>query len=176
VGVASTNPSTGEYKIMLPYGKIYTVRAEANDFISIGKNIDLTKKGGYKEVKGENLELAPLQTGVTVAMSNIFFEFASATLEKESFIELDRLAGVLLANRNMAIEVQGHTDDVGTAEANLKLSQERANSVRDYLLTKNVPLEKVASVGLGESRPIASNATTEGQAKNRRVEFIITKK
>jgi outer membrane protein OmpA-like peptidoglycan-associated protein len=176
VGVASTNPSTGEYKIMLPYGQIYTIRAEANDFIAIGKNIDLTQKGTFREIKGEDLELAPLQTGVTVAMSNIFFEFASATLERESFIELDRLAVVLLANRNMAIEVQGHTDNVGTADANLKLSQERANSVRDYLMTKNVTIEKVASVGLGESRPIASNTTTEGQAKNRRVEFIITKK
>jgi len=176
VGEAHTNPSTGEYKIMVPYGKIYTIRAEANDFIAIGKNIDLTQMGEYKEIKGENLALAPLQTGVTVAMSNIFFEFASATLEKESFLELDRLAGVLLANRNMAIEVQGHTDNVGSAEANLKLSQARANSVRDYLLTKNVPIEKVASVGLGESRPVAFNETTEGQAKNRRVEFIITKK
>jgi OOP family OmpA-OmpF porin len=176
VGEAHTNPSTGEYKIMVPYGKIYTIRAEANDYIAIGKNIDLTQKGEYKEIKGEDLELAPLQTGVTVAMSNIFFEFASATLEKESFLELDRLAGVLLANRTMAIEVQGHTDNVGTAEANLKLSQARANSVRDYLLTKSIPIEKVASVGLGESRPIALNETTEGQAKNRRVEFIITKK
>lgn len=176
IGVANTDPTTGEYKIVLPYGKIYTIRAEANDFIAISKNIDLTQIGHYKEIKGSDLELAPIQAGVTVAMSNIFFEFASATLEKESFLELDRLAAVLNANRNMAIEVQGHTDNVGTAEANLKLSQARANSVRDYLLTKNVPLEKVSSVGLGESRPVASNQTTEGQAKNRRVEFIITKK
>ncbi|WP_341227520.1 OmpA family protein [uncultured Arcticibacterium sp.] len=176
IGVANTNPTTGEYKIVLPYGQMYTVRAEANDFIAIGKNIDLTEVGSFKEIKGENLELAPLLAGVTVAMSNIFFEFASANLEKESFPELDRLAGVLLANKNMAIEVQGHTDNVGSAEANLKLSQARANSVRDYLLTKNVPIEKVASVGMGMGKPIASNATTEGQAKNRRVEFIITKK
>lgn len=176
IGVANTNPTTGEYKIVLPYGQMYTVRAEANDFIAIGKNIDLTEVGSFKEIKGENLELAPLQAGVTVAMSNIFFEFASANLEKESFPELDRLAGVLLANKNMTIEVQGHTDNVGSPEANLKLSQARANSVRDYLLTKNVPIEKVASVGMGEAKPIASNATTEGQAKNRRVEFIITKK
>ncbi|AWW00241.1 OmpA family protein [Arcticibacterium luteifluviistationis] len=176
VGVANTNPTTGEYKIVLPYGQMYTVRAEANDFIAIGKNIDLTEVGSYKEIKGENLELAPLLAGVTVAMSNIFFEFASANLEKESFPELDRLAGVLLANKNMTIEVQGHTDNVGSPEVNLKLSQERANSVRDYLLTKSVPIEKVASVGMGMAKPIASNATTEGQAKNRRVEFIITKK
>jgi len=176
IGVAETNPITGEYKIVLPYGQIYTVRAEANDFIAIGKNIDLTQIGDYKEIKNKNLEMAPLQTGVTVTMSNIFFEFGSANLEKESFIELNRLADVLTANRNMAIELQGHTDNVGPAEVNLKLSQARANSVRDYLMTKNVPIEKVTSVGLGESRPKASNDTTEGQSLNRRVEFIITKK
>jgi OOP family OmpA-OmpF porin len=176
IGVAETNPTTGEYKIVLPYGQIYTVRAEANDFIAIGKNIDLTQIGDYKEINDENLEMAPLQTGVTVTMSNIFFEFGSANLEKESFIELNRLADVLTENRNMAIELQGHTDNVGPAEVNLKLSQARANSVRDYLLTKNVPIEKVTSVGLGESRPKASNDTTEGQALNRRVEFVITKK
>ncbi|MGR3810811.1 OmpA family protein [Jiulongibacter sp. NS-SX5] len=175
IGVANTNPVTGEYKIVLPYGQRYTIRAEANDFIAIGKTIDLMQAGEFKEIKGENLELAPIQTGVSVTLSNIFFKFASAELEEESFPELNRLADALIQNRNMAIEVQGHTDNVGPAEVNLRLSQQRADAVRNYLTGKGVPLEKVTSVGLGESRPVASNETTEGQAKNRRVEFMITK-
>ncbi|TBX23913.1 OmpA family protein [Jiulongibacter sediminis] len=175
VGVANTNPTTGEYKIVLPYGQRYTIRAEANDFIAIGKTIDLTQAGDFKEIKGEDLELAPIQTGVSVTLSNIFFKFASAELEEESFLELNRLADVLMKNRNMAIEVQGHTDNVGTAEVNLRLSQQRADAVRNYLTGKGVPMQRVTSVGLGETRPVASNETTEGQAKNRRVEFVITK-
>lgn len=176
IGVAYTNPTSGEYKIVLPYGQRYTIRAEANDFIAIGKTIDLMQPGDFKEIKGEDLELAPILAGVSVTLSNIFFEFGSATLAPESYPELDRLIAAMEKNKNMAIEVQGHTDNVGTDEANLRLSQSRADAVRDYLTGKGIALARVASVGFGESRPKASNATTEGQAINRRVEFVITKK
>src|SRR5690606_17537013 len=108
--------------------------------------------------------------------NNIFFEFGSSKLENESFPELDRLIEVMRKNQNMAIEMQGHTDNVGSAEVNLRLSQSRADAVRDYLVSKGIPLGRVSSVGFGEAKPIANNETTEGQAKNRRVEFVITRK
>jgi OOP family OmpA-OmpF porin len=176
LGEASSNPSTGEYKIVLPYGKRYAIRAEAKDFISVSKNLDLTTPGNFKEINNEDLNLAPIQAGVVVQMYNIFFEFGRASLQSESFLELDRIAKMLKDNPNMVIEVQGHTDNVGSDEANLKLSQQRADSVRDYIIKKQIPQERVRSLGLGESKPIASNATTEGQAKNRRVEFEIIRK
>ncbi len=176
IGVANTNPTTGEYKIILPYGTRYTVRAEAKDYIAIGKTIDLTSVGDFKEIKGENLQLAPLQAGVAVTLNNIFFQFGKATLEEDSYPELNRLIEVMNQNPGMVIEVRGHTDNVGSAESNLKLSQERANAVRDYLFSKNLAQNRVQSVGFGEAKPIANNNTTEGQAKNRRVEFIIVKK
>ncbi len=176
IGVANTNPTTGEYKIVLPYGQRYTIRAEAKDFIAIGKTIDLNQVGEFKDIKGEDLEMAPILAGVTVTLSNIFFEFAQATLVEESFPELNRLIDVMKANPNMTIEVQGHTDNVGPDEANLRLSQARADAVRDYLVLKGIDIKRVASVGYGETKPVASNATTEGQAKNRRVEFEIVKK
>ncbi|SOE22110.1 Outer membrane protein OmpA [Spirosomataceae bacterium TFI 002] len=176
IGIANTDPTTGEYKIVLPYGQRYNVRAIVKDYISIGKTIDVTDVGEYKEIKGENLEVAPILVNTKVPLNNIFFQFGKATLAEESFLELNRLVDVLNDNRNMVIEVQGHTDNVGSDEANLKLSQDRANSVRDYLVSKGIPLERVQSVGYGESKPVASNNTTEGQAKNRRVEFEIVKK
>ncbi len=176
LGVAYSNPTSGEYKIVLPYGNRYSIRAEVKDYIPVSKNIDLTTKGAFKEIKGEDLALAPIQVGVKVQLYNIFFEFGRATLQTESFFELDRMADVLLQNQNMIIEVQGHTDNVGGDDANLKLSQQRADAVRDYLVKKKVPMERVRSVGLGETKPIATNATTEGQAKNRRVEFEIMRK
>lgn len=176
LGVAYSNPNTGEYKIVLPYGSRYAIRAEAKDFISVSKNIDLTVVGSFKEIKGEDLGLAPIQAGVTVQLFNIFFEFGKAALQPQSFFELDRMIAVMNKNPNMVIEVQGHTDNVGSDENNLRLSQQRADAVRDYFVKKNIPQERVQSVGYGESKPIASNATTEGQAKNRRVEFEIKRK
>lgn len=175
-GVAYTDPKTGEYKIVLPYGNKYSLRAEAKDFIAIGKSIDLTEIKKYKEVTGQELKMVPVVVGATVALNNIFFEFGKATLTSESFPELDRIIGEMNDRQTLVIEIQGHTDNVGSDEANLKLSQERADAVRSYILGKKMPEERVRSVGFGESRPIASNATPEGQAQNRRVEFVIIRK
>lgn len=176
LGVADSNPITGEYKISLPYGNRYAIRAEAKDFIPVSKNIDLTIQGAFKEIKDLDLAIAPIQTGVTVQLYNIFFKFGQATLEPESYFELDRMISVMGQNPTMVIEIQGHTDNVGSAEANLRLSQQRADAVRDYFVIKKIALDRVKSVGFGEAKPIASNATTEGQAKNRRVEFEIKRK
>ncbi len=79
-------------------------------------------------------------------------------------------------NTKLTIELGGHTDDVGGDEANLKLSQDRADTVREYLIGKGIEPDRIASKGYGEARPVASNATPEGQAANRRVEFTILTK
>lgn len=176
IGVANSNPSTGEYKIVLPYGKRYAIRAEAKDYFSVEKNIDLTIQGGYKELKNEDLIVAPIVVGVTVTLNNIFFQFGSAKLEESSYSELDRMVETMEVNKNMVIEVQGHTDNVGSNEANLKLSQLRADEVANYIKSKKIKAERVLSVGFGETKPKTSNNTTEGQAINRRVEFEIKKK
>jgi outer membrane protein OmpA-like peptidoglycan-associated protein len=86
------------------------------------------------------------------------------------------MIAVMNQNPTMVIEVQGHTDNVGSEETNLKLSQQRADAVRDYFVLKKIATDRVKSAGFGESKPIVSNATTEGQAKNRRVEFEIKRK
>jgi outer membrane protein OmpA-like peptidoglycan-associated protein len=176
LGEAYTNPTTGEYKIVLPYGKKYSYHAIAKDFIAIGKNIDLTEIKEYKEIDGDDLKLVAIKEGEKVPLNNIFFEYAKATLRSESYPELDRIAETLKSNINLTIEIQGHTDNVGSNESNLKLSQDRAESVRTYLLSKKLPVNRVTSVGFGETRPIASNDTEEGKSQNRRVEFVIVKK
>ncbi len=175
-GVAFTNPQTGEYKIVLPYGSKYSVRAVAKDFIAIGRSVDLTEIKQYKEVTGQELKMVPIVVGETVALNNIFFEFGKATLTDDSFPELDRIATELKERNTLVIEIQGHTDNVGSDEANLALSQARADAVRSYLLSKKIPDNQVLSTGFGESRPVASNETPVGQAQNRRVEFVIVRK
>lgn len=175
-GEAYTNPLTGEWKIVLPYGAKYSYRAEAKEFIGIEKSLDLTEIKEYKEYKNDLLKLAPIEVGVGVPLNNIFFEYAKAVLQPTSFPELDRIADTMKENPNLVIEIQGHTDNVGSDESNQKLSQDRAEAVRKYLLSKKIQTARITSVGYGETKPIASNDTEEGRAQNRRVQLAIVRK
>ncbi|SEJ15136.1 WD40-like Beta Propeller Repeat [Dyadobacter koreensis] len=181
-GTATTNPTTGEYKIILPYGQKYSMRAVAPDFIAEGESIDLTdstadgKGKNYKEITNKSLKLIPIEEGQIVRLNNIFFAFGKATLSKESFPELDRIGITMNDNKKLFIEIGGHTDNVGGNEANLKLSQDRADAVREYLIGKGIEPDRVQSKGYGETKPVAKNDTPEGQQINRRVEFRILKK
>lgn len=175
-GEAYTNPLTGEWKIVLPYGAKYSYRAEAKEFIGIEKSLDLTEIKEYKEYKNDLLKLAPIEVGVDVPLNNIFFEYAKAVLQPTSFPELDRIADTMKENPNLVIEIQGHTDNVGSDESNQKLSQDRAEAVRKYLLSKKIQTARITSVGYGETKPIASNDTEEGRAQNRRVQLAIVRK
>ncbi len=182
VGTATTNPLTGEYKLVLPYGKKYSMRAIAPNFIAEGENIDLTdstntkSKQDYKEITNQSLKLIPIEEGQIVRLNNIFFATAKSKLSKESFPELDRIAITMEENKTLTIELGGHTDDVGGDDFNLKLSQDRADSVREYLIGKGIEPDRVASKGYGETKPVAKNDTPQGQQLNRRVEFKILKK
>jgi outer membrane protein OmpA-like peptidoglycan-associated protein len=92
---------------------------------------------------------------------------------KQSFQVLDVVASVLMANPNISVEVQGHTDDTGSREHNLELSQNRAESVVAYLVEKGVPSDRLVAKGYGPDEPIEDNSTKQGKAANRRVEFHV---
>lgn len=111
--------------------------------------------------------------GATFKLDNIFFDLGKATLKDESKPGLDKLFDILTKNP-INIELGGHTDSIGTDESNSKLSQERVNSVKNYLLNKGIAANRISAVGYGESRPVATNNTDEGRAQNRRVEVKIT--
>ncbi|MEZ4923465.1 MAG: hypothetical protein R2780_09865, partial [Crocinitomicaceae bacterium] len=107
-GVARTNPATGEYKIILPYGNNYDFTAGAANFIGVSDNLDLTGVGEYQEIE-RNLYLVPIEVGATVRLNNIFFETGKDELKKESFVELNRVIKFLQDNPNVKIELSGHT-------------------------------------------------------------------
>ena len=107
------------------------------------------------------------------AMQGIEFETNKATIKKKSFPLLDKIAQTFIDNSNYIIEVQGHTDNVGKAEYNMRLSDDRANSVMNYLISKGVPSTRMTARGYGMTMPIADNKTKAGRQKNRRVEFKI---
>ena len=107
---------------------------------------------------------------------NILFETGSANIQKQSLKLLDEVAVVLARNPELGpVVIEGHTDNVGSDKLNLNLSQRRAQSVMDYLISKNIDAQRLRAKGFGESRPIATNATPLGRAKNRRVDFRLIK-
>mgnify|MGYP000846197136 FL=1 len=112
----------------------------------------------------------------TVTLTNINFEFDSAKLTRSSESSLDRIADSLKSQTDFRVEVGGHTDSVGAAEYNEQLSQERAESVRQYLVNRGVDPSRVTGRGYGELNPVASNESESGRAMNRRVEFRVTEK
>lgn len=175
VGSANSNDVTGEFTIVLEYGKKYGVRAEKDGFYAINDFLDLTKISSYQEVV-KTLYLVPVEVGATMRLSNIFFEYNKSEIQDESEDELDRLFEFLKSNPAITIEISGHTDASGSAEYNLELSKKRADAVKNYLVKKGVSSDRLVSKGYGKAKPVASNTTEEGKAQNRRVEFTILKK
>jgi OmpA-OmpF porin, OOP family len=179
LGVATPDPVTGNYKVVLPYGKNYGITTKIDGYISTSENIDLSKiTGKYLEIEGKDMTVIPskdVEVGTKIEMKNIFFQFGKAALQPESYYELNRLASFFKENTKMITEIGGHTDNLGTDLVNNKLSQERADVVRNYLLTQGVPAERITSKGYGKYDPKVSNDTPENQAINRRVEFKVLK-
>ena len=171
-GTASSDPNTGEYKIILPRGVNYGFKSTAEGYGSVSQNLNIEKLEEYKEIE-RNLYLVPLEVGQTIRLNNIFFDTGEATLREESENELENLKKLLLDNKDMTIEISGHTDNVGNDKNNMKLSSDRALAVLNWLINNGISSERLTSKGYGETKPIATNKTEEGKQQNRRVEFTI---
>ena len=112
--------------------------------------------------------------GLIVNMSDVLFDTGSSTLKPGAREKLAKISGVVLAHPGLNLQVEGHTDSVGSDEMNQQLSERRAGSVRDYLVQEGVPEAAVTSRGFGKTQPVASNDTAEGRQRNRRVELVVT--
>jgi len=107
-------------------------------------------------------------------LEQVRFDTNRATIKPQSHKLLDQVAGVLLSHPDLLlVQVEGHTDDRGSALRNIVLAQSRAEAVAAYLESKGVPAERLRAVGFGQGRPIATNASTAGRATNRRVAFTV---
>ncbi len=172
IGLATSDPSTGAYKIVLPSGAKYGYLAEAEGYVSVNANIDLNDLEEYKEIN-QDLFLVPVETGATIVMNNIFFDFDRSALKEDSYPELNRVVEFMTNNEGVEIEIAGHTDSMGPSSYNQRLSERRAKAVFDYLVKNGVGSERVVSRGFGENNPVADNDSDEGRSQNRRVEFKI---
>jgi outer membrane protein OmpA-like peptidoglycan-associated protein len=120
------------------------------------------------------LETRESARGLIVNMSDVLFDYDRATLKPGAREKLARVAGVLLTYPGLELEVEGHTDSMGTDEYNQGLSERRAASVRDYLVSQGIPQATIEAMGFGESRPVVGNETASGRQRNRRVELIVS--
>jgi len=120
------------------------------------------------------LETRETARGLIVNISDVLFDFNKYTLKPEAREKMAKVSGILLAYPGLKIQLEGHTDSVGSDEYNQKLSEQRADAVRDYLTQQGVPANNVTGVGLGKSDPVASNDTAAGRQRNRRVEMVVS--
>jgi outer membrane protein OmpA-like peptidoglycan-associated protein len=197
IGEAISDPSTGEFYLVLELGKNYGIIAEKEGYFPISNNINLKDADKSKQIDlklemqsidelfGDDLETTGtnsliydafnLKRPTTIRMNNLFFAYNESTILKESHSELDRAAYLLNNYPIKKVNIEGHTDSIGGASYNKKLSEERAKSVVIYLAEKGVPKTMMSAVGYGMERPVAPNDTDENRQKNRRVELQIEK-
>ncbi|MEO0226549.1 MAG: OmpA family protein, partial [candidate division WOR-3 bacterium] len=154
----------------------YTIKASVTDENYLPYERTVTIEAGKKL----ELEIALVKKEFKIVLPNVYFETAKSEIKPESYPVLDdaakTIAKIFAGNATTTIEIQGHTDSRGSDSYNLKLSNARAQAVKDYLVTNhNLDANRLIPKGYGESKPVAPNTTPENMAKNRRVEFVIMK-
>jgi outer membrane protein OmpA-like peptidoglycan-associated protein len=161
------------FEIRVEKKQVYSLTIEAQGYISSLQPLDLsTFEGAELEM---NFNLQPVERGMTVNLKSVLFEQSKTTLLTSSYAELDVVVSFMNENPNVSIELSGHTDNRGNPTDNVKLSQERVDTVKEYLVSKGIDSRRITGKGYGGSKPIASNATEETRMLNRRVEFTIKK-
>lgn len=120
------------------------------------------------------LETRDTQRGLIVNMSDVLFDSGQATLRPAAREKLAKISGIVLAYPGLKLQVEGHTDSVGSDAYNQKLSEKRANNVRDYLIKQSVPEDVITAMGFGKADPVADNKTAKGRQLNRRVEMVVS--
>jgi outer membrane protein OmpA-like peptidoglycan-associated protein len=163
------------YSFVIPVGMKHNMNARSEGFLPEAFDFDHTKVTEYTEIH-QDIFLNPIERGEILKLNNLFFVQSQAELLPESLPELERLYGLLVEFPEMEIELMGHTDSQGVAAANLRLSRERAQAVKDFLVDRGIDKGRIEAVGYGEKKPVVSNKDPELRKQNRRVEVKILKK
>lgn len=168
-----SDEKTGEFLVCIPTNRAYALNVSKQNYLFYSENISLT--GITTDLKPQlvNISLTPISTGETMVLRNIFFDSGKFSLKDESLAELSKLFEFLKDNPNLKIEIQGHTDNVGSENYNLELSENRAKAVYEYLTNSGIDAARLQYKGLGYSCPLSDNTTESGRSLNRRTEIKI---
>ena len=169
------DPETGEFLATMMAGKSFGLNVSKDGYLFYSQNftpdLNLINKPFILEIP-----LKKIEVGGLVILNNIFFESGKYNLLPESKTELQHLIGFMKENPSVSIEIGGHTDDVGDEKSNLELSENRARTVYDYLVSNLISANKISYKGYGEGLPLNDNSSEENRKNNRRTEFKITTK
>ena len=159
-----TTNAQGKFSILIPPAQKYKVKYKIFSKEQGDQILDMPSAAGPYTFEF-TLTVTPPRT---FTLDNVFFDSGKSTLRAESNKELNELAEYMGLKPSLIIEIGGHTDNVGAADANQKLSEDRANAVKEYLQKKGIAAERVRAKGYGDTKPVADNSTAAGKQKNRR--------
>jgi outer membrane protein OmpA-like peptidoglycan-associated protein/Tol biopolymer transport system component len=175
---------TGEFMVSLPLNREYALNVSYPGYNFFSKNFNMTNPEGLEAIHMD-VPMVPITSDLPTVLENVFFDLGKSTLRSESFVELDKLYDYMVKNPSLKIEIGGHTDTRGDDKDNLKLSNDRAKAVYDYIVSKGIDAKRMTYKGYGETKTVVSDAEIaklltdkEKEAahqKNRRTEYKIVK-
>ena len=168
----TSDPEYGDYTVVLNEGHHYAMYAAADKYLLKSLSFDYSSQHNFNPT-ALDIYLEPVRAGRSVVLNNLFFDTNKYDLKPQSRTELNRLIEFLRQYRDVQIEVSGYTDNVGAPDANLQLSQRRAQAVVEYLSGHGISLTRLRSKGYGEGHPLAANDTESHRQLNRRIELHI---
>jgi outer membrane protein OmpA-like peptidoglycan-associated protein/tetratricopeptide (TPR) repeat protein len=169
----TTDKRKGEFLACLPAGRNYMLNVNKESYLFYSDYFELKNANTRQNAFLLNIKLQQPKPGEKVVLRNIFFDVNKFDLKPESTPELTRLVALLKNQPTLKIEISGHTDSSGDKKANQLLSENRAKSVKDFLVQNGIQADRITYKGYGDARPVASNESEEGRAQNRRTEFTI---
>lgn len=167
-----SDPVDGSFLVCLPCNKNYALNVNKDNYLFYSENFNLINCDNVKPFV-KNIFLHPFVKGESIVLNNIFFDTDKYLLKKESLVELNKIFEFLSKNKNIKVQINGHTDNVGNFKYNKILSTNRAKSVYNFLIEKGIDKNRLKYKGYSSSKPVESNNTPQGRARNRRTEIEI---
>lgn len=168
-----SNSQSGQFFLTLNPQHNYMINVSKDGYLFYSDTFIIEKNYAQMKPFLKNIPLLPIRVGSSIVLKNIFFELDKSNLKTESQSELNKLFDFLVQNKSIVIEIAGHTDKQGSHEYNLKLSEDRAKAVYNFLISKGIDKNRMQYKGYAFDKPIDTNDTEAGRARNRRTEFII---
>ena len=165
----------GTFRLKVSKGVKFYLKPEKPGFNGPTEEILFRRDYYYFDEHYLNLPMDALEVNSKIELQPIFFQQSKAVILEESYAELETLAATLREMPTLRIRIEGHTDNVGKAEDLLRLSEERAEAIRDFLAQKGIDKGRIDIVGHGPKFPLTDNSSDDMRARNRRVEFVVTK-
>jgi outer membrane protein OmpA-like peptidoglycan-associated protein len=170
---SSSEPGTGEFLVCIPAGTDYALSVSKKGYLFYSDHFSLKDVYERNEPYLKDVPLYPIKVGQSIILKNVFYAYNSWELMEQSRVELNKVVQLMNENPTLEVEISGHTDNTGTPEYNLGLSDRRAASVTNYLSGNGISPERMTAKGYGLTRPLTTNETEEGRAANRRTELKI---